>query len=266
MSYVSGPVTTLAAGSVGTTEIADGAVALADMANLTPPKIIGRGTASAGVPEALVPTNLYLGNATIVGRSDRSAAWSGGLQIASNADIPWYAWTGATGITLTAATVYFAKIPLPGSGTSTYSVTNVLAYLATKATSTLTHSYAGLVTSGGTLIGQSADESSANQNWSTTGAAGLKTHALVGGAFTVTPTGPNDFVYACLYIGTTAGTAPIFSASATATTATAFLNMGTANAASLMGTLAVADTTTPFTGMTLSSITPTAQAIWMGIS
>ncbi len=266
MSYVSGATTTIAAGAVTTTEILDGTVALADMANLTPPKLIGRGTASAGVPEALTPTNLYFGNSTVMARSGRTNTWSGGAYIASNDDIPFYQFATGGTVTLAAATVYLAKIPLPGSGTTVISVTNVLAWLNTKAASTLTHSYAGLLTSGGTLIGQSADESSANQNWSTTGAAGLKTHALVGGPFNVTPTGVNDFVYACLYIGTTAGTAPIFQATPSSAIPIGFLNLSNSAATSNFGTIAVADSATPFTGLTLSTITATGQVIWMGIS
>ncbi len=266
MSYVSGATTTIAAGAVTTTEILDGTVALADMANLTPPKIIGRGSASAGVPEALVPTGLYFGNATIAARSDLTKSWTGGTLIASNAGVPFFPAAAGATITLAAATVYLTKIPLPGSGTTVISVTNVLAWLNTKAASTLTHSYAGLLTSGGVLVGQSADESSANQNWSTSGAAGLKTHALVGGPFNVTPTGVDDFVYACLYIGTTAGTAPIFQAFAGATAPTAFVNLSNSAATSNMATQAVADSATPFTGLTLSSNTATAQPIWMAIS
>ncbi len=261
MSFVSGPVVP-SANVVTSAMIVDGTVTLADQANVTPPTLIGRGTSGAGVEEALTPTNLLFGNSTVA--VSAPTYYNPFAYTAMDYD-PLVAGTTAT-VTMAAATVYFAKIPLPGSGTTIYSITNVVAYLGVKATSSLTNSYAGLVTSGGVLIGESADESSANQNWSSTGAAGLKTHALVGGPFNVTPTGLTDFVYACLYIGTTAGTGPIWQAAFAGTAPVAFLNSGLAAAASRQGTLAVANTSTPFTGMTLSSITATAVPIWMAIN
>jgi hypothetical protein len=245
--------------------VAAAKITLAKMANLTPPTLVGRGTASAGVPEALTPTNLFFGNGTVVARSDRTRAWTGNTYLASNADLPLYTFSSGTTKTLAAATVYLNKLPLAGSGTSTYSVTNVVAYLNTKATSTLTHSYAGIVSSGGSLIAQSADQSSSGSNWSSTGTNGLVTVPMVGNPITITPTSVDDFVYVCLYIGTTAGTAPIFQASSSGSP-TAFMNMALAAAASMTATQAVADTATPFTGLTLSSNTATAQAIWVALS
>src|SRR5947207_2456778 len=51
--------------TVGTAKIT-----LAQQANVATNRIIGRGTAGTGVEEALVPTNLFLGNATVMARSN----------------------------------------------------------------------------------------------------------------------------------------------------------------------------------------------------
>lgn len=238
---------------------ASGSITLAMMANITPPKIIGRGTASAGVPEALVPTNIHLGNATV------GVAAPDGVRVYGDLGWSFDPVHQSAGLTLAAATVYLAKIPLAGSGTTVVSITNVWAYLGTKATSTLTHAFAGVVGSNGTLIGMSVDNASGGANWSSTGSNAFKTMALSGGPFNYTPTGLNDFVYACLYIGTTAGTAPIFRATA-AFSAADFINHALSAATSRAATQAVADTATPFASLTLSSNTATAQLLSMGIS
>ncbi len=268
MSYVSGAVTTIAAGAVTTTEILDGTVALADQANLANATVIGRKTAGTGVPEA-------------VGLVGQVFMPTTGLAVPASAEVKPYASmsllgqsfdpaTSSTGVgaslLLTVATVYFAKIPLAGSGTSIVSVTNLVAWLNTKATSTLTHCYAGVLTSAGALVGMSVDNSSAGQNWSSTGTSpALKTHPLASGPFNVTPTGVNDFVWGVLYVGTSAGTAPKFQ-TVSGATPTAMANLSLTAATSRVGTLAVADTATPFAAITPSSITQTDQLIWMGIS
>jgi hypothetical protein len=234
----------------GNIDVATGGVTLAMLANLTPPKLIGRGTAAAGVPEALTPTNLYFGNGTVGAAPSRTAAWTGGAFLMSNLDLPGTNMSGNTTKTLTVATVYLMKVPIPGSGTSTFVVSNVSAYLTTKATSTLTHSYYGIISSGGTLLGQSADLSSGANRWDTSGANGWNTAPC---AATITPTGLNDFVYVCMYVGTSVGTAPIFQGFSTATSPTAFMNLNMAAAASMHATQAVADSATPFTGLTLSN-------------
>jgi hypothetical protein len=184
--------------------------------------------------------------------------------ISSAGDPLLFSLTG--GLTIAAATACLVKIPLPGSGTTTYSITNVLCHLQTKATSTLTHSFAGLLTSAGVLIGMTADNSSINANWSSTGTSpAVSTMALVGGPFTVTPTGIDDFVYGALYVGTTAGTAPKFAADQAGTVAS-LSNLSLSAATSRFATQAVVDTATPFAALTMSSNTAAATTFWMGIS
>jgi hypothetical protein len=99
----------------------------------------------------------------------------------------------------TAATLYLGRIPLPSPTT----ITNVLIDI-TALGLTLTHSYLALFRSDGTIVGQSADQSTA---WGSLGAAGMYTLPLVGGSYVCTPLAANDFVWAAVYVGTFA-TAP----------------------------------------------------------
>lgn len=203
--------------------------------------------------------NLFTPNGLIATPSDDAKRLNGYIAWTDNTVL------NATTITMVAATVYLQKIPLAGSGTSTVSVTNVVAFLGTKATSTLTHCYAGILTSSGTLIGMTADQSSSATRWDTSGSNGLTTMPLASGPFTVTPTGVDDYVIGVMYMGTTAGTAPKFSSPAATNTA-AILNAGLSAAASRAATQSVADTTTPFASLTLSSNTATVNGIWMALS
>lgn len=135
------------------------------------------------------------------------------------------------------ATLYLCKIPLLRN----ISVTNIVLNIATIGGGTLTHSYALLYDSAGTVIGQSADQSA---DWGSAGATGVKTLALVGGPFAVVPKNPSDFVWAALYIGTnSAGALPKFSAGGGV--GANFLNMTLGTAALRNGSKAVADTSTP---------------------
>jgi hypothetical protein len=103
---------------------------------------------------------------------------------------------GANTVLPTAATIFLMRIPLVRQ----LSITNVVVAVITKATGTLTDSFVGLWKSDGTLIGQSADQSTSWNN--AAGSAGVKTIALASGPFTVTPLAPNDFVWAGIYCGT----------------------------------------------------------------
>jgi hypothetical protein len=94
----------------------------------------------------------------------------------------------------TAAYVFCGRIPLPGVMT----VTNVIIAISVLGL-TLTHSFLALFKSDGTVIGQSADQSTA---WGSLGSAQIYTLPLVGGPFVCMPLAANDFLYAAIYIGT----------------------------------------------------------------
>jgi len=101
-----------------------------------------------------------------------------------------------------AATVYASRIPLPAAMTVTKVIAN-----CTVLGLTLTHSFLALFKSNGTVIGQTADQSTA---WGALGAAQVYSLPLAGGPYVCTPLAANDFLYAALYVGTFV-TAPTFS-------------------------------------------------------
>ncbi len=96
------------------------------------------------------------------------------------------------------------RIPLPAAIT----VTNVLIDLTVFGV-TITHSFLALYNSAGTIIGQTADQST---SWMAGGALGIYTLPLVGGPYLCTPLGANDFLWAAHYHGTQV-TAPTFAQS-----------------------------------------------------
>jgi hypothetical protein len=167
--------------------------------------------------------------------------------------------TGGSGTILpTAATIFVIRIPLPNP----ISVTNVLVFVTAKATGTLTDSFLGLWKSDGTIIGQTADQSSA---WNTaTGTAGLKTVALVGGPVTVTPLAANDFVWAGIYCGTIGTAGPTFGRGQAGVSA-AWVNAGCTPARSRFASIALADTAT-LTTLIPANLTQTINAFWAALS
>lgn len=155
-----------------------------------------------------------------------------------------------------AARLFLAKIPLPRQ----ISVTNVILSLQAAAGSTLTHCYAALFKSDGTIIGQSADQSAL---WQSGASAALKTIALASGPFTVTPLAANDFVWAGIYVGTAAGTLPAFHRGFSSSSG--LTNVGLTTARSRSAQLDIADTTT-LTNITPSGLTPASAPYWAAIS
>lgn len=119
----------LAAGSVTTTEILDGTVALADMADLATDKLIGRFTAGTGVPEAVTCTDAaqsILDDATVSAILDTlggaSATGSGGVVRATSPTLVTPLLGTPTSGTLTNCTGMLGVVKistLTGSGTFT---------------------------------------------------------------------------------------------------------------------------------------------------
>jgi hypothetical protein len=134
-----------------------------------------------------------------------------------------------------AASLQLVKIPLP----YTITLSNCYVDLTTAATSTLTNCYVAFYTSAGAVIGQTADQSA---NWDTGSPTGIETIAITGTP-TATPRNSNDFIWAAIYCGTSAGTVMKFAATV-ATPSAAHLNIGTAAATSRMGTIAQVDNAT----------------------
>jgi hypothetical protein len=152
------------------------------------------------------------------------------------------------------ASIQLLRIPLPAQLT----VTNVLMAVAIIGL-TLTHSFLALFKSDGTVIGQTADQSTA---WGTGGSNYAQfVLPLAGGPKVCTPLAANDFLWAGLYIGT-AATLPTFPGLAATSSSQANL----ARSRLRCGTYAVADTAT-LPSIVPGSITnyPTA-AIWFGLS
>lgn len=166
--------------------------------------------------------------------------------------------TATATFTVVAATVYGFKAHIPGSGSTTVSLATLNYNLVTKAGSTLTHAFAGLLTSAGALIGMTADQASSGDNWSSTGSNGSKSTALASGPFTHTPTGVDDYVFVVFYVGTSAGTLPAFGANVSI--GANQVNAGTAAATRRVWTQAVADTATPFAALAMASNVAAAQA------
>lgn len=151
------------------------------------------------------------------------------------------------------ATLNLCRIPLRRART----ITNVLAYMS-GAGDTLTHSYLALFKSDGTLLGQSADQSTA---WGVGGTTGLHTVPLAA-PVAVAPSGANDFVWAAIYVGT-ATTRPTFARGMTGNATV--LNAGTTSTRRRFATLAVADTAT-LTSITPSSMAVAGNAWWMALT
>jgi hypothetical protein len=146
------------------------------------------------------------------------------------------------------------RIPLPAAMT----VTNVLVRVVTLGV-TLTHSFLALFKSDGTIIGQSADQSTA---WETGGAIGLYTLPLGGGPYVCTPLAANDFLLAAYYVGTYA-TQPFFSAVGN----TVLLdNAGTTAARSRFSYIAQSDRATLVSINPASLTGANALPVWFGIS
>jgi hypothetical protein len=151
-----------------------------------------------------------------------------------------------------ATDIELARIPLPAQ----LVVTNVMIYFAI-AGLTLTNSFLALFKSDGTVIGQSADQSTA---WGAGGSRGLKILALAGGPYTCTPLAANDFLWAAWYVGT-------------ATTMPQFCYVIPSYADTFMGTIAsrtrtgyIAQANTPTLGSIIpANISPHSQEFWFGI-
>ena len=154
-----------------------------------------------------------------------------------------------------AATIFLARIPLPAAVT----VTNVLAYLSALG-GTLTHSFLALFKSNGTIVGQSADQSTP---WEAGGTLGLYTLPLAGGPFVVSPLATNDFVWAAIYVGT-AVTLPTFETGVAAPTV--LLNAGCTAARSRDGQIAQANTATLASIVPANILTTSGYNPWLGIS
>jgi hypothetical protein len=155
--------------------------------------------------------------------------------------------------TYSAAHLTLERIPLPASIT----VTNIL-ILGANAGVSLTNSFVGLYQSNGTILGQSADQSTA---WESANSSAPI--ALVGGPYVCTPLAANDFLWVAYYVGT-AVTMPSFysagvEASLPAMTAarTRFGKMSLANTATLPSI-----TPANIQGMAGTGIQP----VWMAIS
>jgi hypothetical protein len=152
-----------------------------------------------------------------------------------------------------AAQVMVSRIPLPAVMT----VTNVLAQVIVLGL-TLTHSFLALFKSNGTVIGQSADQSTA---WGAVGATGLYTLPLVGGPYVCTPRAANDFLWAAWYVGT-ATTAPSFSVNANSSGG---VLIGETAARIRSGTIAQANTAT-LGSIVPGSINSSGTTYWFGLS
>jgi hypothetical protein len=152
-----------------------------------------------------------------------------------------------------AAQLMLSRIPLPASIT----VTNVITNLKTLGL-TLTHSYLALFKSDGTVIGQTADQSTA---WGALGATGFYTLPLAGGPYVCTPLAANDFLWAAWYVGT-AVTAPSFPVAADNYTS---ILIGQTAARLRSGTIAQANTAT-LGSIVPGNIYPSGSLYWFGIS
>jgi len=154
-----------------------------------------------------------------------------------------------------AATVYVSRIPLP----SQILVTNILAYI-TAIGGTLTHSYLALFNSLGTILGQTADQSTGGTGWGTGGATGLHTVPLTT-PVQCAPLTANDFLYAGVYSGTDVSLPSLESAD---NGLGAFANAGTAANRLRAGRIAQANTAT-LASIVVASLSATA-IYWFGLS
>jgi hypothetical protein len=156
--------------------------------------------------------------------------------------------------TYLAAHLTLERIPLPASIT----VTNILILGGGTAGVSLTNSFVGLYQSNGTILGQSADQSTA---WES--AYSSAPIALVGGPYVCTPLAANDFLWVAYYVGIAVTMPSFYSAGIEA----AFPAMTAAR--TRFGKMSLANTAT------LPSITPAniqgmagqgVQPVWMAIS
>jgi hypothetical protein len=154
-----------------------------------------------------------------------------------------------------AATLYLCRIPLP----TKVSVSHLRCVLGAVANSTLTNSFMALFTSAGTIVGQTADQSS---TWQTGGSAGNQFVTIVGGPYTLTPLSTNDFVWAAIYIGTAASGFPSFQKG---DGTQALINAGTSSPRFRFGSIAQANTST-LASITAASVGAATNAFWIGIS
>jgi hypothetical protein len=156
---------------------------------------------------------------------------------------------------ITVATVVFLqRVPLPAAMT----VTNVVANVGTLG-ATLTNSFLALFKSDGTIIGQSADQSTA---WEAGGATGLYTLPLVGGAKVCTPLAANDFLWTAIYVGSSV-TGVCFGS--TAAMPIPLLNAGCTAARSRCGYVVQANTAT-LASFIPSTIIQSNYNFWTAIS
>jgi hypothetical protein len=152
------------------------------------------------------------------------------------------------------AYILVCRIPLPKSLT----VTNILVTLAAVGL-TLTNSFLGLWNSTGTVLGQTADQSTA---WGAGGSTGVKSLALVGGPVVCPPLAANDFLWAGIYIGTKA-TMPQMESAAVGGSP----NAGTTAARARFANIPLANTPT-LTSFTPGNLSPSTSGLcyWMAIS
>lgn len=171
-----------------------------------------------------------------------------------DAGIGWLAWTYdpvacSVGSAPTNNTITLARINIRQPIT----VTNVIwAITAIGGGLTSGQNFIGLYNSAGTLIGRSADQTTA---W---GTAGFQIAALAGGPFSV----PAGFYWAAVLPNETAGTVPSFVRSANTTITISNLGMGAAfsrTATAGTGT-SLPDSITP------SSLTPIVAQFWAAVS
>jgi hypothetical protein len=150
-----------------------------------------------------------------------------------------------------AAQVWLSRIRLPTAMT----VTNVLIDLTVFGV-TLTNSYLALFKSDGTVIGQSADQST---RWMAGGTLGLYPYALVGGPYVCTPLAANDFLWPAVYCGT-AGTLPTFLGGLGT-----LVNAGVTAPRSRCGVIGQANTAT-LVSISPAGVSSQTQSFWMALS
>jgi hypothetical protein len=191
----------------------------------------------SGFPQAASAAQPPLAYSDLLGWSFDPTGYGGGLALPS------------------AATVYVSRIPLP----SQILVTNILAYI-TAIGGTLTHSYLALFNSLGTILGQTADQSTGGTGWGTGGATGLHTVPLTT-PVQCAPLTANDFLYAGVYSGTDVS---LPSLQAADTGLAAFANAGNPANRLRAGRIAQANTAT-LASIVVASLSATA-IYWFGLS
>lgn len=161
--------------------------------------------------------------------------------------------TVATSLTLTTSgVIYLTKLPWY----STDTITNIIVDVRTQG-STLTSGqcFAGIYTSAGTLVGTTADQSTA---WASTG---IKTMALSSGPYTVPGGGSSGFIYAAFLFNGTTGPSFLRSATTNASQINFSLTAGSLRAASI----STGQTSLP-ASLTLANQTAHAVLYWTAVS